>query len=568
MAVAEPEAMTGRLARVRRLFAGTRPPPMRLIDRFVGPLDDALRLLFEDPSAGRMVVDRQGRLTRASARLQRMVGNALSLEPGMPARLLFAEPDRDAAWAEVAAVLRGTPGATPPPPLTAQLTHGADASLTVSVTCSPLLARGGAVEGVLLSVFDVSLQSRLEAQLAQSQRLQAAGQLAGGVAHDFNNLLTAILGGADAIAARGGFDEDMLEDIEAIRASAGRGAALVRHLLAFGRQQMFQPRVLALNDVVGDLATVLRRLLGSRVRLELVLDEPGRLVRVDAMALDQVLMNLAVNGRDAMPGGGTLTLHTGKLTLHRALPRGPETVPPGQYAMVEVQDTGFGIEADVLPHIFEPFFTTRREAGGSGLGLSTVHGIVRQSGGFLAVESAPGQGTRMRVYLPAWEGPTDAIGGEAVALAGPGAAAARGRVPVQTSLPFADQAGARGAVLLVDDEDVVRRVAERALVRQGWRVLAAPTAEAALELLQDTQAASLTAVVTDLVMPGMDGADLVQEVRQRLRRPRLPAVLVSGYAAEGLRERIAAQPGSDETRFLAKPYDIKELTAALADVLS
>ena len=563
-----------RLARLRRLLVRQKPPALRLIDRFVGPLDEPLRLLFEDPSAGRVVADRQGRLVRASAGFQRMLGAALDLSPGTPVRLLFAEADRDSVAAEFAALLQDVSAA--PRQLTAQLARQADGPLSVSLTCSPMVGTGGTVEGVLLAAQDVSLQSRLEAQLAQSQRLQAAGQLAGGVAHDFNNLLTAIVGGADAIAARSGLDEDMLEEIEAIRASAGRGAALVRHLLAFGRQQMLQPRVLALDAVVADLAAVLRRLLGNRVRLELALDQPGRLVRVDPTALDQVLVNLAVNARDAMPDGGTLTLRTGKLTLHRPLPRGPETIPPGSYVMVEVQDTGTGIPPEVLPRIFEPFFTTRRATGGTGLGLSTVHGIVRQCDGFIAVESAPGQGTRMRVYLPAWQGgadPAAGAGADAAAIAasaafvGRAAPATRARVPpVQPSLPLPEPVKRRGAVLLVDDEDVVRRVAERALLRQGWRVLAAPTAEAALELLASEPSARVAAVVTDLVMPGMNGAALVEAVRQRLGNPRLPAVLVSGYAAEELRDKLAAAPGSGETRFLAKPYDLKELAATLTEL--
>jgi two-component system cell cycle sensor histidine kinase/response regulator CckA len=258
-----------------------------------------------------------------------------------------------------------------------------------------------------------------------------------------------------------------------------------------------------------------------------------------------------------MPGGGTLTLRTGMLTLHRPLPRGPETIPPGCYLMVEVQDTGTGIPPEALPHIFEPFFTTRRGDGGTGLGLSTVHGIVRQCDGFLGVESAPGQGTRMRVYLPAWQGEEDAVAGAAIV-----GLPAR-MAPTQPSLPLPEPAKPRGAVLLVDDEDVVRRVAERALLRQGFRVLAAPTAEVAMEMLAADPTIRVAAVVTDLVMPGMDGAALVDAVR---RRPRLPAVLVSGYAAEELRDRVAAVPGAGETRFLAKPYDLKELTATLTEI--
>lgn len=553
--------MTGRLGRLRRLFVTATPAP-RLLDRFLGPLDEPVRLLFEHPSAGRAVADRHGRIVRANARLQRMVGGALKLVPGTSLRDLFAEAERDGAWSEIAALLHwpATTVVAAAGPWTIQLVGDPDRQLIVSIVCSQVRGPAGVVDGVLLSAHDVSLQSRLEAQVAQSQRLQAAGQLAGGVAHDFNNLLTAIVGAANAIAARSAQDEETLEDIEAIRASTGRGAALVRHLLAFGRQQTFQPRVLAVNEVVTGLAGMLRRMLGPGLRLELALERPGRAVRADPTALDQVLVNLAVNARDAMGDEGTLTLRTGELTLHRPLPRGAETVPPGSYVMIEVQDTGAGIPPEVLPRIFEPFFTTRRDAGGTGLGLSTVHGIVRQSGGFLAVESLPGDGTRMRVYLPAWQGePVEAVGHSAPAAHAP-------RASVQPPLPFPEPLPSpRRAVLLVDDEDVLRRVAERALAREGWHVLAAPSGETALELLATEPPPKLAAVVSDVVMPGMDGADLVRAVRAQLGRPNLPAVLVSGYAGQALRDKLAVI-GAGQTRFLAKPYELKDLSSLLAEI--
>jgi two-component system cell cycle sensor histidine kinase/response regulator CckA len=368
---------------------------------------------------------------------------------------------------------------------------------------------------------------------------------AAGIVHDFNNLLAAIAGGADAIASHGGLEDTVLEEIAAIRASVARGTALVRQLLAPEREPVLQPRVLALDATVAELGPVLRRMLGG-ARLALALERPEALVRVDPTALERVLVNLAVNARDAMPAGGTLTVRTGELTLHRPLARGPETIPAGAYAMVEVQDTGHGIPPAALPHIFEPFFTTRRSEGGTGLGLSTVHDIVRRCDGFLAVDSAPGQGTRMRVYLPAWDGP------------------AEGAAPAQPHLPW-PEAAAR-AILLVDDEDVLRRVAERALLRQGFRVWCAPTAEAALALLDTEPLPQMAAIVTDLVLPGMDGTALVAAVRQRLGTPGLPALLVSGYAAGAVRDKMGAAAGGGRTRYLAKPYDIADLAAALAEI--
>ena len=315
-----------------------------------------------------------------------------------------------------------------------------------------------------MGVVDISTEKRLEAQLAHSHKLQAVGQLAGGIAHDFNNLLTAMIGAADEVLQRPELAAEVMDDVRQIRASADRGAALVRQLLAFGRQQTLQPRVIAINDAITDISALLRRLLGSNVRLELELEEPGRMVRVDPTQLDQVLVNLAVNARDAMPNGGTLTLHSGHITLFRPLTRGQETIPPGRYVMIEVGDTGVGIPPDVLSRVFDPFFTTRRERGGSGLGLSTVHGIVRQSDGFLAVESEVGQGTRMRVYLPRHEA-ADGVPSPSRATPPPVVVAP---APVAPVLVQPGPAALR-TLLLVDDEMPVLRLAERALSRRGWR---------------------------------------------------------------------------------------------------
>ncbi len=537
-----------------RLFR-RRPPtaPPRLIDQFAGPLDRASALLFQEISAARLLIDRHGRLVRVNDTLRRMIGPAIDLSPGTPLLTLFLAAERESVSAEIAAVLQGLNRAMPPRTFIARLANDGGEPVAVSVLSTTVREADGGAGGVLLTLRDVSTNMRLEEQLAHSQRLQAAGQLAGGIAHDFNNLLTAIIGAADAIADHGGLEEEARIDLAQIRASAERGGALVRQLLAFGRRQTLQPRVLALNQVITDLAVLLRRLLGSRVRLDLDLEQPGCRVRADPTALDQVLVNLAVNARDAMPGGGTLTLRSGHITLHRPLLRGPESVPPGRYVMIEVQDTGVGIPAEALPHIFEPFFTTRRDQGGTGLGLATVHGIIRQSDGFLAVESEPGRGTRLRVYLPRWNADEMAIPA----------------MPPTPPPPGPTQAPpGQGAILLVEDEPTVRRVAERALKRQGWQVLAAESAEAALDLLDAPDAPAVAAIVTDLVMPGQDGTALVRAVRERLGAPSLPTILVSGYAAEELQREVAATLGEGATQFLPKPYDMAELARRLRDLVN
>jgi two-component system cell cycle sensor histidine kinase/response regulator CckA len=559
--------MTGLRALLSKWMRGRRASAPRLIDRLATargtaapatdpagpPVDDVVELLFEDAPFGAMVVDTTGAIVRANEALRQMVGRDVDLTRGARAELAFAAAVRDAAWEQVAPVLAGRvhvprgfvtrlEGATADDP-------GVQSEPMASVSVAPLREADGSLSGVLLRIADITLQKQLEAQLAHSQKLQATGQLAGGIAHDFNNLLTAVLGAAESIALRSDIDAETREDAAHIQSSATRGAALVRQLLAFGRQQTLQPRVLAVNDVIRDISGLLRRLLGTNVQLELDLETPGRTVRVDPTQLDQVLVNLAVNARDAMAEGGVLTLRSGHMTLYRPLARGPETIPPGRYVMIEVRDTGSGIPPEVLPRIFDPFFTTKRERGGSGLGLSTVHGIIRQSDGFLAVESEVDRGTRVRVYLPRWDAQ------EAVAIP---------RVPREAPAPAAEPPpppAQQRRVLLVEDDEPVRRLAERTLSRHGWLVVSAANGEAALALLEERRQ-PIVAMITDMVMPGMDGATLVREVRALLDQPNLPAILVSGYAAETLRRELE----SAGTAFLPKPYSLKDLAAKLEEV--
>ena len=546
------------LARLLRRRRPRRQPA--LLRQLASPLTGLPALLFDATGTGLVVIDRAGRVVRANAVLRDMLGLLVDLSPGAPAALVFAAAERGQSWEEVRLALAGRPSRQSFATRLEDSRAGPDAAVSASVVPLREPATPGAeppVVGALLRIVDITLQRQLQTQLAQAQKLQAVGSLAGGIAHDFNNLLTAVQGAAEAVAARPGLDADTAEDVAVIRASVGRGAALVRQLLAFGRQQTLQPQVLAVNDVVTDLSGLLRRLLGSAIRLEVELERPGRLVRADPTQLDQVLVNLAVNARDAMPDGGTLTLRSGHQTLYRPMPGGAEAIPPGRYVMIEVQDTGTGIPPDVLPRIFDPFFTTRRDQGGSGLGLSTVHGIVRQSGGFLDVDSTPGEGTRLRIYLPRHDGEPVAIP-QAPEPGFPAPAAPAPAEPMR-----------RGIVLLVDDEEPVRRLAERALARQGWEVVSAECGEAALDRLAALPTAGpggappIAAIVTDMVMPGMDGAALVRCARALLGRPALPALLVSGYAEASLRDALAAEPG---VAFLPKPYALKQLAERLAEI--
>ena len=504
--------------------------PSRLIDLFAREdgiaADPLMHLLFDAAPSPSLAVDASGRVVRANLAMRQLIASA-DLSDGTFASTLITGIDRLAFDRPRVfdADLRAAKGLVP-----------------MSVAVDPLVEQDGTVSGAILRLTDLARLQKLEVQLAQSQRLQEVGQLAGGIAHDFNNLLTAVLGAAESIVAREGLDGEVLDDAAQIRASTLRGAALVRQLLAFGRQQTLQPRVLAINEVITDVAGLLRRVLGAKIRLVLELEEPGRSVRADRTQLDQVLVNLAVNARDAMPDGGTLTLRSGHLLLLEPMPLGAETVQPGRYVAIDVIDTGTGISPDILPRIFEPFFTTKPEQGGTGLGLATVYGIVRQSGGYLAAESEPGR-TRMRILLPRWEG------GDITAA--PAAPRERAAQP--------PPAHPTRAVLLVEDEEPVRRLAERALARQGWRVLAAESGEAALALLDNASLADLAAVVTDMVMPGMDGNALVRAVRERFGNPALPAIIISGYAEATLRDDLETVA----TTFLPKPCSLKDIGDAL-----
>jgi len=381
--------------------------------------------------------------------------------------------------------------------------------------------------GVLLLVDDGAELAMLQAAQAQGLRLQAVGQLAAGIAHDFNNLLTAILGAADALAERSS-DADTLADAANIRASGERGADMVRQLLALGGQQTLLPRSVAANQAIRSLAEMVRRLLPAAIRLDLSLETPERAIWIDPNQLDRALLNLVLNARDVLIDGGCIGLATGHAILLGTLTSQPDQIPAGRYVTISVSDDGPGMDSDLQTRIFEPFFTTKRATGGTGLGLATVLGIVHQSGGFLALQSTPGKGTCFTLYFP------------------------RHAMPETTVEPALSTANSVRRVLVVEDEEILRNLAAQMLRRRGWEVLAADSAETALEMLSD---APIAAVVSDMMMPGMDGGALVQAVRARFCRPDLPAILVSGYASVGLR----AHATDTATVFLTKPYKMTDL---------
>jgi len=392
---------------------------------------------------------------------------------------------------------------------------------------------------------DATELKTLEAQFVQSQKMQAIGQLAGGVAHDFNNLLTAISGHCDLLLLRHDEGDQDYGDLTQIHQNANRAASLVGQLLAFSRKQNLQPQPLDLRDTLSDLTHLLNRLVGEKVTLSLSHDPGLKMVRADKRQLEQVLMNLVVNARDAMPEGGKITIETQMKYLDAPMKRSRAEVPAGDYVVVRVQDEGVGIPTDQLPKIFEPFYTTKKTGEGTGLGLSTAYGIVKQTGGFIFAESAVGTGTVFSLYFPAHERVNQA---QAPKTATPKQASA--------ALPSGD-----GVVLLVEDEAPVRAFASRALRMRGYTVLEAESAEDALQTLEDTSLA-VDIFVTDVIMPGMDGPSWVKKAL--IARPDTRVVFVSGYAEDSLSESQARIPNSV---FLPKPFSLSQLTETVQSQL-
>ena len=369
----------------------------------------------------------------------------------------------------------------------------------------------------------------------QSQKMQAVGQLAGGIAHDFNNILTAIMGHADLLLHRTDILSPDYEDLNQIKQNSDRAAALIGQLLAFSRKQTLRPKSLHLDDTLCELSHLLNRLLGEKVALHTEHGVNLKAVRVDERQFEQVIMNLVVNARDAMPDGGTVVIRTRNETLSKELRRDRAVVHPGDYVVVEVRDTGVGIPKDKITKIFEPFFTTKKVGEGTGLGLATVYGIIKQTGGFVFVDSTVGAGSQFLIYLPVNDEP---------------------EIAEEPSTPVevleSDQSG-RGRVLLVEDEAPVRAFAARALALRGYTVTQASSGEEALEALEGGN--EFDVFVSDVVMPGKNGPTWVREALST--RPDAKVVFVSGYAEDAFQD---GNPEIPNAAFLAKPFSLVELT--------
>lgn len=394
---------------------------------------------------------------------------------------------------------------------------------------------------VLAVLSDATELKTLEAQFVQSQKMQAVGQLAGGVAHDFNNLLTAINGHCDLLLMRHDVADVEHGDLMQIRQNANRAAALVRQLLAFSRKQTLRPTVINLQDTLGELTHLLNRLLTDRVTLRIEHGPDLWPVRADERQIEQVIMNLVVNARDAMPRGGEVRITTRNVRLEQDFHRDRAVILPGDYVVIEVADSGHGIPEGKLNKIFEPFFTTKQVGEGTGLGLSTAYGIVKQTGGFIFADSPAQRGAIFTIYLPAYDNRV-----EAQAEAAPAPSRAR------------DLTG-RGLVLLVEDEDPVRSFAARALRLRGYTVIEAASGEEALDVLKDP-ALHVDIMLSDVIMPGLDGPAWVREARKA--RPEAKVIFMSGYAEDAFDGGDGGVPGAG---FLPKPFTLNELTQKVKD---
>jgi hypothetical protein len=408
--------------------------------------------------------------------------------------------------------------------------------IDVETLGNPLVFYGRPAIMVLAN--DVTEQKRLEDQIRQTQRMEAVGQLAGGVAHDFNNLLTVISGYSEMLLASLTDRDADLRRVHEIHRAAARAASLTRQLLAFSRKQMLEPRVLDLDEVVQGMAPMLERLLGEHITLETPRARGLGAVRADRGQIEQVVMNLAINARDAMPGGGTVTIELSDVTLQDAGRGSGAALRTGPHVMLSVRDDGCGMDAATRDRIFEPFFTTKEVGRGTGLGLATVYGIIQQSDGAIRVESQPGLGSTFRIYLPRVDEPA------AAGDAGPDLAAA-----------------GRETVLLVEDEDVVRALEIEVLAARGYHVLAAADAREALALAADREG-PIALLVTDVVMPGRSGRELAHEFLRR--RPGTPVLYVSGYANDAFVSRGLLEGGS---WFLQKPFSPEALAGKVREIL-
>lgn len=399
-------------------------------------------------------------------------------------------------------------------------------------------------DDIVLHFIDLTEQKDLEVQFVQSQKMQAVGQLAGGIAHDFNNLLTAIIGFSDLLMLRHKPGDPSFGDIMQIKQNSNRAANLVRQLLAFSRQQTLRPKIHDITDILTELSHLIRRLIGANIELDVMHGSDLGLIKVDVGQMEQVLINLAVNARDAMDGGGKLVIKTDNYENKKTVKRCDDDMPPGRWLTISVTDTGSGISSENMSRILEPFFTTKGVGEGTGLGLATVYGIIRQTGGYLDIKTKIGEGTTFTIYLPV-------LGDDEKQ---------EDEVDEKKDETPTDLTGT-ARILLVEDEEAVRAFSTRALINKGYDVIGADCGESALSVLEKEENKEIDLLITDVMMPNMDGPTLAQRLRQL--SPELKIIFISGYSEDKLKEHMG-----EGISFLPKPFTLKQLAAKVKEALT
>ena len=528
-----PVAPDGKLGASRTLVLDMR----RSDDREAGRLAEMrFARFFNNTPMAIASVDREGRIALTNARFVMLFGRDGAA--GRKLADLVQASDRAGLAAAIDAAIAGQ---SEIPAVDAGLAGQADRSARFFV--SPILEANDGEDAAVIYALDTTEQRALESQFAQSQKMQAVGQLAGGIAHDFNNMLTAIIGFSDLLLTSHRPTDPSFQDIMNIKQNANRAAGLVRQLLAFSRRQTLRPKVIALDEALSDISVLLDRLLGETIALKVKHGRDLWPIKADLNQLEQVIVNLAVNARDAMPSGGELSIRTSNVSTAESAKYREQGFRAGEYVLLEVTDNGVGMQPEIMEKIFEPFFTTKGVGEGTGLGLSTVYGIVKQTGGYIYVDSKPGEGTSFRILLPRHQAEPEEKPED------------RERPP-----PPSDLTGT-ARILLVEDEEAVRAFAGRALSARGYKVFEAASGLEALDLMNVMQE-PIDLVISDVVMPGMDGPTLMRELRRR--QPDLKIIFVSGYAEDTFERHMT---DGESFQFLPKPFSLKELATTVKETL-
>ncbi|MGA8386582.1 MAG: response regulator [Pseudolabrys sp.] len=507
---------------------------------------------FQNTPMAIATVDKTGRIARSNARFASAFEDLLKSDDRS---ILSVVVGRDRPVLE-AAIRKAAEGQGDISPVEAALTGSAERWASFFVLAVDEEDRDG--EAAIVYALETTAQRTLENHIQQQQKMESVGQLAGGIAHDFNNVLSAIMMATDFLLNAHKPTDPSFKDIMQIKQNANRAAALVRQLLAFSRKQTLRPQVLDLGETLSDLGMLLKRLIGEKVALEIVHGRDLWPVKVDISQFEQVIVNLVVNARDAMPDGGKLTMRTMNVTADECAKYDYKGMPKADYVLVEVSDTGTGIPSEIIDKIFEPFFTTKEVGKGTGLGLSTVYGIVKQTGGFIYADSETGW-TSFRIFLPRHVPGAEEVLAQMPAVDAPAIAGAMSAADSMARAAAADLTG-QGTILLVEDEDGLRALNARGLSSRGYTVLEASNGVEAIEAFDKHGRVDL--VVSDVVMPEMDGPTLLKELRRRDQNVKI--IFVSGYAEEAFSKNL---PSQEQYAFLAKPFTLKQLVAEVKKTL-